>query len=135
MLWNRQIGAWATSALLVAVGAVHLYLYLGSGYRFIPTIGWLFLVTVVASAALAFLVATRPSTMARVAAGLFCSGVLGGYILSLVLPHGIFQFKEPGVTAAGWVAIAAEIGVVLLAVVCTANSLKTLRTRPQQHNR
>jgi hypothetical protein len=135
MLWNRQVGAWATSALLVAVGAVHLYLYLGSGYRFVPTIGWLFLVTVVASAALALLVTTRPSTMVSLAAGLFCSGVLGGYILSLALPRGIFQFKEPGVTIAGWVAIAAEAGVILLAVVCTANSLRSLRTRPQQRNR
>ncbi len=115
MPWTQRAAAWATSALLLAVGAVHLDLYLASGYRFIPTIGWLFLVTVVVAAALAALVAVRPAAAALVAAGMFCAGVLGGYVLSLALPHGIFAFKEPSVSAAGWVAIAAEAGVIVLA--------------------
>src|SRR5712691_6679532 len=42
----------AGAGLLIAVGAIHLDLYL-TGYRSIPTIGWLFLLQVIAAFALA----------------------------------------------------------------------------------
>jgi len=47
--WGRsqRLGLRAASAgLLAATAAIHLYLYL-TGYRTIPTIGWLFLVQVI----------------------------------------------------------------------------------------
>jgi hypothetical protein len=42
----------AGAALLAATGGIHLDLYL-TGYRHIPTIGWLFLLQVIAAFALA----------------------------------------------------------------------------------
>jgi len=45
----------AGGGLLVATGAIHLDLYL-TGYRSIPTIGWLFLLQVIAAFGLGVLV-------------------------------------------------------------------------------
>ena len=49
----------AGAGLLAAAGAVHLDLYL-TGYRSIPTIGWLFLLQVIAGFVLAVAVLVRP---------------------------------------------------------------------------
>lgn len=113
-LSKRPVG-WVLGLLLLVVAAVHVDLYAAAGYRFIPTIGWLFLLTAVVAAALAAVLAVQPIRAVAVAAGLFCLGVLGGYVLSLTLPDGIFSFREPGVSVAGWVAIVAEAGVALVA--------------------
>lgn len=111
---DRRLGG-ALGALLLAVAGVHLYLYAADGYRFIPTIGWLFLLTGGVAVALALSLAARPHPAVAAAAALFCAGVLGGYVLSLTLPSGIFHFEEPGVSVAGAVAIVAEAGVALVA--------------------
>ena len=45
----RTVMLWVAGAgLLIAAGAIHLDLYL-TGYRTIPTIGWLFLLQVIAA--------------------------------------------------------------------------------------
>jgi hypothetical protein len=57
----------AGAGLLAATGAIHLDLYL-TGYRSIPTIGWLFLLQVIAAFGLAAAVlatGSRPSTPTR----------------------------------------------------------------------
>jgi hypothetical protein len=113
-LSNRLVG-WALGLLLLVVAAVHVDLYAADDYRFIPTIGWLFLLTAVVATVLAAVLALQPIRAVAGIAGLFCLGVLGGYVLSLTLPDGIFSFREPGVSAAGWVAIVAESGVALIA--------------------
>lgn len=110
---------WTASALLLAVAAVHLDLYEGAGYRFVPTIGWLFLLTAAVAVVLALALAVRPLAVVVAAAGLFSLGVLGGYVLSLTLPAGIFGFRETGVTAAGYVAVVAESGTAIVAAVTT----------------
>ena len=49
---SRQVGLRvAGAALLAATGGIHLELYL-TGYRSIPTIGWLFLLQVIVAFAL-----------------------------------------------------------------------------------
>jgi hypothetical protein len=46
--WRTLMLRVAGAGLLIAAGAIHLDLYL-TGYRTIPTIGWLFLLQVIAA--------------------------------------------------------------------------------------
>jgi predicted lipoprotein with Yx(FWY)xxD motif len=101
------------SGLLIATGAIHLDLYL-TGYRAIPTIGWLFLLQVIAAFALGLAVLAIPRRLVAIgrlaaAAGAgFALATLGGYLLSVWI--GLFGFKEVRTTAgiaAGVVEVAA----------------------------
>ncbi|HEX9352611.1 MAG TPA: hypothetical protein VF933_02155, partial [Streptosporangiaceae bacterium] len=105
----RVVGA----GLLTATGAIHLDLYL-TGYRSIQTIGWLFLLQVIAAFGLALAVLAIPSRLAiasRLAAAAgagFALATLGGYLLSVWI--GLFGFTEVRTTAgiaAGVVEVAA----------------------------
>jgi predicted lipoprotein with Yx(FWY)xxD motif len=103
------------AGLLVATGAIHLDLYL-TGYRSIPTIGWLFLFQVIAAFALAAAVlatsvlprASFAAALAAASGALFAVATLGGYLLSLRV--GLFGFREVRTTAgivAGVIEVAA----------------------------
>src|SRR5271155_4151438 len=113
----RLIGA----GLLFATGAIHLDLYL-TGYRTIPTIGWLFLLQVIAAFGLGLAVLAIPSrlvTLSRLAAGAgagFALATLGGYLLSVWT--GLFGFREVRTTAgvaAGVIEVAAFAVLAALA--------------------
>ena len=70
----------AGAGLLIAAGAIHLDLYL-TGYRTIPTIGWLFLLQVIAAFGLGLAVLAtggRPVIASRLAAA-GGSGLRAGY--------------------------------------------------------
>ena len=86
----------AGAALLIASGAIHLDLYL-TGYRTIPTIGWLFLLQVIAAFALAVAIPLTGNWLAAAAGAGFAVSVLGGYLLSLWF--GLFGFTEVRTTA------------------------------------
>ncbi|MGH9101711.1 MAG: hypothetical protein ACRDYD_01810 [Acidimicrobiales bacterium] len=123
---------------LLGMGAVHLYLYLGQGYRHIPTVGSLFLFTVVFAFALGGIFAIRPHWILGLIGAGFAFSTLGAYVLTLVLPHGLFQFSELGVSAAGGVSIAFEVigGLALLSwparwVAGTSRSGAMSRTDPR----
>jgi len=120
-------GRIAVPALLLVIGVVHLNLYVREQYHEIPTIGWLFLLTIITSALVALAVATRPSWLTLAISGGFPLGVLAGYLLTLWLPNGLFQFKEPGVSYSGGVSIAAEI---LAAIASIGLFVKNRRTLP-----
>src|SRR5580692_1932991 len=93
--WARIVLRLAGSGLLIATAAIHLDLYL-TGYRTIPTIGWLFLLQVRAGFALA---------------------TLAGYLLSVWV--GLFGFTEVRTTAgvvAGVVEVAAFAVLAALAL-------------------
>jgi predicted lipoprotein with Yx(FWY)xxD motif len=110
-VFGRVVGA----GLLVATGAIHLDLYL-TGYRSIPTIGWLFLLQVVAAFGIAALVIAINSRLAAAAGAGFALSTLGGYLLSVWV--GLFGFKEVRTTAeivAGVVEVAAFIVLALVA--------------------
>jgi predicted lipoprotein with Yx(FWY)xxD motif len=92
----------AGAALLVADGAIHLDLYL-TGYRTIPTIGWLFLLQVIAAFALALAILVTGSWLAAAAGAGFAVSVLGGYLLSIWF--GLFGFTEVRTTAGIWAGI------------------------------
>ena len=67
--WRTVALRVAGGGLLIAAGAIHLDLYL-TGYRTIPTIGWLFLLQVIVAFALglAVLAIGRPVIARRLAA-------------------------------------------------------------------
>lgn len=88
----RVIGA----GLLIAIGAIHLDLYL-TGYRSIPTIGWLFLFQVVAAFGLGAIILGSRNKLISLLGGGLSIGTLGGYVLSLRI--NLFGFREVRTTA------------------------------------
>ena len=120
--WLQIILRVAGSGLLIATAAIHLDLYL-TGYRTIPTIGWLFLLQVIAAFALGLAVLVIPgrlvipSRLAAAAGAGFALATLGGYLLSVWI--GLFNFKEVRTTAgiaAGVVEVAAFVVLAALAL-------------------
>ncbi|HJY00728.1 MAG TPA: hypothetical protein VJ351_07925 [Streptosporangiaceae bacterium] len=112
----------AGAGLLIATGAIHLDLYL-TGYRTIPTIGWLFLLQVIAAFALALAVLVTggrhviAGRLAAAAGAGFALATLGGYLLSVWI--GLFEFKEVRTTAgivAGVIEVAAFAVLAALAL-------------------
>jgi predicted lipoprotein with Yx(FWY)xxD motif len=113
---QQQVLRVAGAGLLVATGAIHLDLYL-TGYRTIPTIGWLFLLQVIAAFFLAVVVGLVGSRLAAVAGALFALSTLGGYLLSIWF--GLFGFREVRTTAgivAGVIEVAAFAALAALAL-------------------
>jgi predicted lipoprotein with Yx(FWY)xxD motif len=111
--WLQIVLRVVGSGLLIATASIHLDLYL-TGYRTIPTIGWLFLLQVIAAFALGLAVLVIPgrlvipSRLAAAAGAGFALSTLGGYLLSIWI--GLFGFKEVRTTAgivAGIVEVAA----------------------------
>src|ERR1700746_1505481 len=120
--WPRVILRVAGSGLLIATAAIHLDLYL-TGYRSIPTIGWVVLLQVIAAFGLGLAVLAIPGrfvALGRLAAGAgagFALATLGGYLLSVWI--GLFGFKEVRTTAgiaAGLVEVAAFVVLAALAL-------------------
>ena len=110
---RRSLIGIAGAALLVATGAIHLDLYL-TGYRTIPTIGWLFLLQVIAAFVLAAVIAVTGNWLAAAAGAGFAISTLGGYLLSLRV--GLFGFREVRTTAG---IVAGVIEVAAFAVLVT----------------
>jgi predicted lipoprotein with Yx(FWY)xxD motif len=107
----------AGAGLLIVTGAIHLDLYL-TGYRTIPTIGWLFLLQVIAAFVLALAVGMLGSRLAAAAGALFMLSTLGGYLLTVWF--GLFGFREVRTTA-GIVAGVVEVaGFAVLAGLALA---------------
>jgi hypothetical protein len=107
----------AGGGLLIATGAIHLDLYL-TGYRSIPTIGWLFLFQVIAAFVLGAAVLASAARLTAAAGAVFSLATLGGYLLSLWI--GLFGFKEVRTTAgiaAGVVEVAAFAALAGLAAM------------------
>src|SRR5277367_6760214 len=120
--WPAVILRVAGSGLLIATAAIHLDLYL-TGYRTIPTIGWLFLLQVIAAFGLGLAVLAIPSRLvlagrlAAAAGAGFALATLGGYLLSVWV--GLFGFTEVRTTAgvvAGVVEVAAFAVLAALAL-------------------
>ena len=120
---HQQLGLrLAGAGLLAATGAIHLDLYL-TGYRSIPTIGWLFLLQVITAFALAAAVLATGSRLIAAAGAGFALATLGGYLLSLWA--GLFGFKEIRTTAgilAGVIEVAAFAALAALAATPTATA-------------
>ena len=115
----------AGAGLLAATGAIHLDLYL-TGYRSIPTIGWLFLLQVITAFGLAAAVLATGSRLIAAAGAGFALATLGGYLLSVWI--GLFGFKEIRTTAgilAGVIEVAAFAALAALAATPAATAQQT----------
>jgi predicted lipoprotein with Yx(FWY)xxD motif len=115
--WPQIILRVAGAGLLIAIAAIHLDLYV-TGYRTIPTIGWLFLLQVIVAFALGLAVLVMPSRLvipSRIAAAAgagFALSTLGGYLLTVWI--GLFEFKEVRTTAG---IVAGVVEIVAFAVL------------------
>jgi len=106
-----------SGALLLAVSAgIHLDLYL-TGYRKIPTIGWLFLLQVIVGFVLTIAALVTRSRLAAAASAALALSTLGAYLLAVWI--GLFGFKEirtrAGI-AAGLIEVAAFATLALAAL-------------------
>ena len=116
--WNTpQLGLRISGAVLLAVSAsIHLDLYL-TGYRKIPTIGWLFLLQVIVGFVLTIAALVTRSRLAAAASAALALSTLGAYLLAVWI--GLFGFKEirtrAGI-AAGLIEVAAFATLALAAV-------------------
>ena len=123
--WLRVAGA----LLLVVSACIHLVLYL-TGYRSIPTIGWLFLVQFLVAFVLAIGALVTHSRLVAVAGAAFALSTLGCYLLAVWI--GLFGFKEirtrAGI-AAGLIEVAA-FATLALAVVITDARQSVAPARP-----
>ena len=121
---QQRLGLRLTGAgLLIATGAIHLDLYL-TGYRTIPTIGWLFLLQVIAAFAVGLAVLGSGSRLVAEAGAGFALSTLGGYLLSVWI--GLFGFREVRTTAgivAGVIEVAAFAVLGYLALAPAAPRL------------
>jgi predicted lipoprotein with Yx(FWY)xxD motif len=105
------------AGLLVASAALHLDLYL-TGYRTIPTIGWLFLLQIIVGFGLGALVLVTGNRLVAAAGAGFALSTLGGYLLTL--QFGLFGFREVRTTAgivAGIIEVAAFAALAGLAAL------------------
>jgi predicted lipoprotein with Yx(FWY)xxD motif len=104
-------------ALLLAVSAcIHLYLYL-TGYRTIPTIGWLFLMQVIVASVLTVAALVTHSRPAAAASAGFALSTLSAYLVAVWI--GLFGFKEVRTRAglaAGLIEVAAFALLALAAI-------------------
>ncbi len=115
---------------LAATGAIHLDLYL-TGYKTIPTIGWLFLLQVIAAFALAVAVVAVRNWPADAAGAGFLLSTLAGYLLSVWV--GLFGFREVRTTAgivAGIIEVAGFAVLAAAAVLTARNGSLLARALP-----
>jgi len=125
---HQQLGLrLAGAGLLAATGAIHLDLYL-TGYRSIPTLGWLFLLQVIAAFGLAAAMLASGSRLIAAAGAGFALATLGGYLLAVWI--GLFGFKEIRTTA-GTVAGVIEVAAfAALAALAAAPATRGQQARP-----
>jgi predicted lipoprotein with Yx(FWY)xxD motif len=106
-----------SGAILLAVSAgIHLDLYL-TGYRKIPTIGWLFLLQVIVGFMLTIAALVTRSRLAAAASAALALSTLAAYLLAVWI--GLFGFKEIRTRAglaAGLIEVAAFATLALAAV-------------------
>jgi len=117
---------WGTTTLLLVIGIVHLHLW-QDGYRTLPAIGPLFVVAVVSAASIALFTSVQLNWATAMAAAGFAAGTLAANVLSLLLPRGLFDFKQIGVSYSGGIAIASEVGVLVLVSLWARRRLRGRR--------
>jgi predicted lipoprotein with Yx(FWY)xxD motif len=128
---RRQLWLQVAGAMLLAGSAcIHLTLYL-TGYRSIPTIGWLFLVQFVVAFVLAAGSLVTHSRVAAAAGAAFALSTLGCYMLAVWI--GLFGFKEVRTRAgiaAGLIEVAAFATLAMAALATDAERQAREPARP-----
>jgi hypothetical protein len=125
--------AYAIGGLLLVWSAyIHFHLWHSVGYHTIPTIGDLFVVQSVSGLVLGVLVvALRRVWVAIVGAG-FAVSTMGGFLLTVALPKGLFNFKESWLAPFAKEAFGIEIAIIVVlliaAALCLAGSASATRS-------
>jgi hypothetical protein len=117
--------------LLVWSAYIHFHLWHSVGYHSIPTIGDLFIVQSIAGLLVGLLVvALRRVWVAIVGVG-FALSTMGGFLLCVVLPKGLFNFKESWLAPFAKEAFTIEIAIIVVlliaAALCLAGSASATR--------
>ena len=114
--WLQRRLRVAGAVLLAVSASIHLDLYL-TGYRSIPTIGWLFLLQAIAGFGLTTAALVTRSWLAAAASAVFALSTLSAYLLAVWI--GLFGFKEVRTRAgiaAGLIEVAAFAVLALAAI-------------------
>ena len=126
--WYLRLGLRLVGAgLLFATATIHLDLYL-TGYRSLPTIGWLFLLQVMAVYGVAMTMLAFESRLLAAAGAGLALATLGAYIRAV--RAGLFGFTEVRTTAgiaAGVIEVAAFAVLAVAAAVPAARPQKAGR--------
>jgi hypothetical protein len=104
----------AAAGLLAAGGWVHWCLY-RHGYRYIPTIGPLFMLNALSSLAVAVLVALRRELFVRLAGLLLAGTSLAAFVASRTV--GLLSFRERGLQPAPQAPLVLAIEVLALVLL------------------
>jgi predicted lipoprotein with Yx(FWY)xxD motif len=107
----------AGAGLLIATAAIHLDLYL-TGYRTIPTIGWLFLFQIIAGFLVGVAVLATSNRLVAAVGAVLALSTLGGYLLTV--QFGLFGFREVRTTAGIVAGIIEVAAFVMLAIYAAA---------------
>jgi len=112
------------SALVIATGAIHLYLY-QDGFSSLPAIGRLFLANFAVAVVLGLAILLRGRPVWSLLGAGFCLGTLGAFLVSV--HWGLFGYQET--LSGAWQARAA-VAEVAGAVACGVVTIWTLAARP-----
>lgn len=128
----RWTGRLVGAALLGTTAGIHAYLWHAEGYRDIPTIGHLFLLTVISASVLCILVLVTPQQflglVALAGAGLELGTVVA---LTITVNHagGLFGFTDSSVAPLFWPSVWVEIsGTIVLGLLFLDRAVQFTRT-------
>jgi hypothetical protein len=113
------------AALLVVSAVLHLDLW-SSGYRSIPTIGWLFLAQGIATPIIALVLLLTRWLVAVIIALATMVGTLGGFILATTV--GLFGFRDGFAAPFASITFETEIAAIVLLVVGGTVVVRSRRT-------
>ena len=113
----------AGGLLLVWSSSIHFHLWQTIGYKHIATIGPLFLLQSIAGLLLGVLAIAARQVWAAAAGAGFAASTLAGFLLTVSLPHGLFNFKESWSAPFAHQAFAIEIAAVVMLLIAGTLSL------------
>lgn len=115
--------------LLVWSASIHFHLWDSVGYRSIPTVGALFVVQSIAGIVVAVGVIAFRRVWAGLAGAGFSAGTLLGFVLTVSLPKGLFDFKDswqaPFAQEAFGIELAAAVVLLAATALCVAGPRRT----------
>jgi hypothetical protein len=115
------------AALLVWSGAIHLHLW-ASGYKSVPTIGWLFLLQSISAFVLGATVLVTRHPVPAAAGALFLASTIGGLVWSVELS--LFGFRDSFSAPFATESLGVEsAGIVVLALASAVSWRSRLRRR------
>jgi hypothetical protein len=124
------IGRWVAALLVLAVGAIHLKLYFGNGYRDIDKVGPSFLLNAVASLVLAILLVVWRHWIPVVLSLVFVDATMLSFGLSRT-GSGIFDFTETGWNPTPWAVLSLVVEIAAAIVLIGVLALDW-RDRPRE---